>query len=198
MPSELRAPLAGLIAALSACGESSPVGGDGAGAVDVVTMDVSVDAGADATDGGAATVCAGGRTTPCAGLGGSWSGGKARCRGDGSGWDVSGCALAGPGQPEMVKPAEREPSRFDQARCNDGTPFGFWVWLAPEPSPVWAVYLQGGVMCDDYAFSCATRLAQQPWRARSAGVGYRPATECSLRARSRTSHPDSHGSKAAA
>jgi hypothetical protein len=90
-------------------------------------------------------------------LGGSWSSGSAACRAQGDGWDVSACVLAKPGEVEMVKPAAREPARFAEARCNDGTPFGFSVRLAPTPSPVWVIYLEGGVYCDDYSYQCSAR-----------------------------------------
>jgi len=100
--------------------------------------------------------CTAGQSTPCAMLGGSWAGGSATCR-DGGAWDISACTLASPGMFEEVKPAEREPDRFADARCNDGTAFDFRVRLAPHPSPIWVVYLEGGFYCDDYSSPCSTR-----------------------------------------
>jgi hypothetical protein len=58
----------------------------------------------------------------------------------------------------MVKPAERDPERWGDARCNDGTPFGFAIRLAPTPSTPWVIHLEGGVMCDDNSILCSDRL----------------------------------------
>jgi hypothetical protein len=101
--------------------------------------------------------CTAGDAIGCSSLGGSWSSGNATCRADGKSWDVTPCTLATPGRAETVKPAERNPGRFSGARCNDGSPFSMLVRLAPTPSPVWSIYLEGGVYCDDYSFVCAAR-----------------------------------------
>jgi hypothetical protein len=59
---------------------------------------------------------------------------------------------------EVVKPAERDPVQWAGARCNDGTPFGFWVQLAPgRASDDWIIYLRGGGFCDDLSSGCAER-----------------------------------------
>ncbi len=108
-------------------------------------------------DAGGPAVCTPGGTASCTDLARSWSGGQATCRADGSGWDVSACVVPATGQFEMVKPAIREPGRFADARCNDGTPFTFQVRLASSPSPVWLIYLKGGAFCDDYAAPCSER-----------------------------------------
>ncbi|MBI4058323.1 hypothetical protein HY408_01010 [Candidatus Gottesmanbacteria bacterium] len=63
---------------------------------------------------------------------------------------------------ELVKPALRDPSRWGDARCNDGTPFAFRVEKPQLASDTWIIYLQGGGMCDDNALSCQDRLASAP------------------------------------
>src|SRR5687768_15910212 len=85
--------------------------------------------------------CDGG-SIACATLGGSWSAGTAPCRTSCAGADVSMCTLRAPGSSEVVKPAQRDPTRWAQARCNDGTPFAFRISLAPTPSPVWVIQLE--------------------------------------------------------
>lgn len=98
-------------------------------------------------------------TIPCPNLGSTWTGGTATLRPDGSGYDVSGCERPLPmEQAEMVKPAERDPARWSEARCNDGSPFGFSLQLSPSgQSTEWVIYLEGGAFCDDNALSCTRR-----------------------------------------
>jgi hypothetical protein len=161
MPSTPRSFLVGLALTIagSACGKTDP------------TTDLS----AIGAFNGAAQGCEPDHTIACTELGGSWSTGDARCRSvsatDPPRWDVSGCALAKPGYLETVKPAERSPGRFAAARCNDGTPFSFTVRLAPGRSSVWAIYLEGGVYCDDDSFSCKVRREQGIDLTRTSVVG---------------------------
>jgi O-palmitoleoyl-L-serine hydrolase len=159
-PSRLSTSLA-IAAILAACG------GQPSGAVTPPHDDAALDGGApenvdaasssSSVDAAPPPFCTSGQGASCSALGGSFSGGNAPCRADGRGWDVTTCALASPGQTEMVKPAERDPARFAVARCNDGTPFGFAIRLAPKPSSSWTIYLEGGEMCDDYAKPCSER-----------------------------------------
>lgn len=102
--------------------------------------------------------CDGG-SIACTALGGSWSAGAAQCRTSCAGWDVSTCTLAAPGNTEVVKPAVRDPTRWAPARCNDGSPFAFRISLAPTPSPVWVIQLEGGGYCDDATLLCSEREA---------------------------------------
>ncbi len=121
-----------------------------------------------APDGGA-TLCGNGVTDlgeacdgdsmACTTLGGSWSAWMAECRTSCAGWDVSACTLGTPGNTEVVEPAVRDPMRWAQARCNDGTPFGFRISLAATPSPVWVIQLEGGGWCDDATRPCSEREA---------------------------------------
>jgi hypothetical protein len=141
--------------ALIALGCSGPL------AVDAGTTD----AGASVDGGGA--LCGDGVTDTseacdgdsiaCTELGGSWSAGTAQCRASCTGWDVSMCTLAAPRHTEVVKPAERDPTRWAEARCNDGTPFAFRISLAPTPSTVWVIHLEGGGYCDDDTMLCSER-----------------------------------------
>ncbi|MBI4955545.1 MAG: hypothetical protein HY908_26230 [Myxococcales bacterium] len=101
-----------------------------------------------------------GDSIACTTLGGSWSAGTAGCRTNCAGWDVSMCTLQAPGNTEVVKPAERDPTRWAQARCNDGTPFAFRISLAPTASPVWVIQLEGGGYCDDATMPCSEREAR--------------------------------------
>jgi hypothetical protein len=54
----------------------------------------------------------------------------------------------------VVKPAERDP-RWAEARCNDGTAFGYVV--RPGPAPTWVINLSGGYFCDDERALCSER-----------------------------------------
>ncbi len=103
----------------------------------------------------AAEACDGG-TLPCADLGASFASGDASCRGDCTGWDVSTCGPATPPELgwEVVKPALRDPARWGDARCNDGTPFAFRVRRSPTGSQDWVISLEGGGFCDDNAMPC--------------------------------------------
>ena len=96
-----------------------------------------------------------GDTVPCTTLGRLWSGGSATCRGDCSGYDVRAC-LRSDQQTETVRPAERG-ARWQDARCNDGTSFAFYVSLAAQPTPTWVIYLEGGGRCDGTYSSCVGR-----------------------------------------
>ncbi|NWG34394.1 MAG: hypothetical protein HXY42_08130 [Chloroflexi bacterium] len=98
-------------------------------------------------------------TIACSELGGAWTGGMAAMRPDGSAYDVSACERPLPmRQAEMVKPAERDAERWGEARCNDGTPFGFSLQLSPSgQSREWIIYLEGGAFCEDDALDCASR-----------------------------------------
>ena len=102
-------------------------------------------------------------TTPirvdCSNLGSTWAGGTAVQGQDGIGYDVSGCVRqSNYSRAEIVKPAERDVAQWSEARCNDGTPFGFWVQLSPEGiDRDWVIYLRGGGFCDDRSTSCAQR-----------------------------------------
>jgi hypothetical protein len=61
---------------------------------------------------------------------------------------------------ETVKPALRNPALYGKARCNDGTPFTFFIdkgYESSRQSMRWVVYLRGGVFCDDAAFPCSER-----------------------------------------
>jgi hypothetical protein len=62
-------------------------------------------------------------------------------------------------QAEMVKPALRDAARWADARCNDGTPFGFRVQLSATSSQMakWVIQLQGGGFCDDTSQMCSQR-----------------------------------------
>jgi hypothetical protein len=53
-----------------------------------------------------------------------------------------------------VKPAERDPGRWADARCNDGSPFAFRVRPSPVRSTQWVIDLRGGGVCDDNAVPC--------------------------------------------
>jgi hypothetical protein len=99
---------------------------------------------------------------PCAELSKLWTSGLAFPRSDGDGYDVSACLHSRPaGFVEMVKPGEREPNRWEAARCNDGTPFGFALELSPSAkSQDWVVFLKGGGFCDDNAIPCTTRSSK--------------------------------------
>jgi beta-glucuronidase len=103
--------------------------------------------------------CDGG-TMQCADLGTSFASGEAFCRPDCTGWDVMLCTVATPTDLawEVVKPALRDPVRWGDARCNDGTPFAFRVRLAPIGSQDWVISLDGGGFCDDYALPCIRPL----------------------------------------
>lgn len=99
---------------------------------------------------------------PCAALGTLFTSGLAYPRPGDVGYDVSACLHSRPaGFSEWVKPAEREPDRWETARCNDGTPFGFALELSPSgKNQDWIVFLKGGGFCDDTAVPCTTRSSK--------------------------------------
>lgn len=94
-----------------------------------------------------------GSTVPCATLGSIWTGGKAVY--DNGRYNVSKCTNST--MAEMVKPAQRD-SRWQDARCNDGTPFGFHIQFANPRSNKWLVFLTGGGFCDDNMSDCSHRI----------------------------------------
>ena len=104
-------------------------------------------------------LCTPNSSISCPELSGIYSDGSAVCRPDGSGYDLSSCQNTSllETQVEMVKPAERDSSLFANARCNDGTPFGFEFRKSPSASKNWVIYLEGGGMCEDNAKSCVGR-----------------------------------------
>ena len=134
-----------------------------------------------------------GTSVDCASLGGSFSGGTASCRPSCSGWDVSRCVLAARGEVEIVKPAERDPSRWSDARCNDGTAFPFGVSLAPTPSRVWLIYLEGGVYCDDVSLACSQRMLDLTTSWAAADGSPAPGTLAGLFRRNPATNPDFAG-----
>ena len=91
----------------------------------------------------------------CSSLAAVWASGTATCRSDCSGFDVSGCTRSTQST-EAVFPSKRD-ARFASALCNDGTPFGFGVSLAPKPTKKWVIYLEGGGHCDGKYTPCAGR-----------------------------------------
>lgn len=103
-------------------------------------------------------LCTASAQVSCKTLAGVYTAGMATCRTDGSGYDVSSCSVtSGVEQGEMVKPALRD-QRFADARCNDGTPFGFQLRLAPSGQrQTWHIFLQGGGYCDDHTANCKPR-----------------------------------------
>jgi hypothetical protein len=145
---------------LLACNDPS-VGADGgaAPAIDAPIDAPESDAGESCGDGvvDAGEACDG-SPRACIELGATWISGDATCRADCRGWDVASCVPGAAQTFEIVKPAERDAERWGSARCNDGTPFGFAIRLAPVPTASWVIHLEGGVLCDDDAFSCADRL----------------------------------------
>lgn len=159
-----------------ACGDDGTTaaqtgsGGNGTGA-SVGSGATGGSGGGTAGGGGGMTTCGNGQTdaneacdggmVDCASLAATWTSGMAACRTNCSGFDVDACTLAMPGSFEVVKPADRD-AKWSTARCNDGTPYSFLVRLASSPSTEWMIYLQGGVLCDDNAFSCAQRLMNSP------------------------------------
>lgn len=95
----------------------------------------------------------------CTALGTTWTGGQASLRLDGETYDVSGCERpARPTEFEIVEPAQRDPARWETARCNDGSPFSMAVALSPDKqNQEWVIYLEGGGFCDDASASCRER-----------------------------------------
>ncbi len=101
--------------------------------------------------------CDGG-TVACTVLGATFTAGDAPCRADCTGYDPAGCALAADSEAwEAVTPALRDPARWADARCNDGSPFTFRLRLSRTGSRTWVFALRGGGLCDDHALPCWTR-----------------------------------------
>lgn len=68
-------------------------------------------------------------------------------------------APAGP-LAEVIKPAVRDPARWSQARCNDGTPAGLLVRKPEAGSTTWVVKVAGGFFCEDEKVPCGGREAR--------------------------------------
>lgn len=150
----------------------------GAPPIDAAELDAaSGDAGGSCGDGvvGGEEACDG-TARACSDLGATWVSGEAGCRADCRGWDVASCARGSARTFEIVKPAERDPERWGSARCNDGTPFGFAIRLAAVPTASWVIHLEGGVLCDDNALSCADRLRDEQELTTTPGLGDRTTT----------------------
>ena len=61
---------------------------------------------------------------------------------------------------ETVRPALRNPKLYGKERCNDGTPFTFFIekgYDGEYQSKNWVIYLKGGLFCDDDAYLCSER-----------------------------------------
>jgi hypothetical protein len=55
----------------------------------------------------------------------------------------------------VVKPAVEDPKAWGDARCNDGSAFGYL--LRKTESKTWVIAFEGGFFCDDEVVSCAGR-----------------------------------------
>ena len=97
----------------------------------------------------------------CVELASTWANGVAVYSTRSQGFDITDCTRTdlSPGvNAEMVKPFLRDFNRWQGARCNDGTPFGFEVSLSPSGSKQeWVIFLQGGGFCDDNMRPCRYR-----------------------------------------
>jgi pectinacetylesterase len=103
-------------------------------------------------------LCDRGEGVQCSTLGATWSDGRAKCRPDCSGYNVSHCKRANRTFRERVRPADRDPGRWAGARCNNGSPFSFQVRLSQSGhSKTWVIGLEGGALCDDNAVPCSQR-----------------------------------------
>lgn len=91
----------------------------------------------------------------CSSIGAAWKRGRAVDVDDG--WDVSRCRPVKRDVAEIVKPAERDPERWGDVVCNDGSPFGFELQLSKESSRDWVIHLQGGGWCQGDARPCSER-----------------------------------------
>jgi len=83
----------------------------------------------------------------CKNLGGSWEAGTAPEL-DGV-FDITSCQRVSGRNTEIVVPALRD-TKWEKARCNDGSPFLFEVNMAEDRSiNEWVILLQGGFLCND-------------------------------------------------
>jgi len=70
---------------------------------------------------------------------------------------MMGCSLIGSfGKGTVVIPSERS-SKWENAKCNDGTPFAMTMSKAKKKSEVWVVKVGGGYFCDDKTEKCSDR-----------------------------------------
>lgn len=99
-----------------------------------------------------AQVCDAGATRACDALAAAWqAGADATCAADGTRWDTAACTPVDTGgtarTSEVVYPAQRDPARWGDARCSYEGDFVFEVALAPTPTNVWQIVLEGGGQC---------------------------------------------------
>ncbi|NCG19229.1 MAG: hypothetical protein GWP91_09475 [Rhodobacterales bacterium] len=90
---------------------------------------------------------------------------------------------------QMVKPAERDP-KWANARCNDGTPFGYT--LRRTQSKAWVVRLGGGYFCDDGATRCSARAAHYTTPPPTADGSKPPPQATGLHGRTEADNPLFH------
>ena len=70
---------------------------------------------------------------------------------------LMGCGVVGKvGLGTVVIPSERA-SKWEDALCNDGSPFGMIVSEAKPKSDVWVIKVVGGYFCDDEVVPCSQR-----------------------------------------
>ncbi len=96
----------------------------------------------------------------CSELGASWVEGTANF--DGFKYDLSNCKRSSPRMAEIVSPAMRS-SKWEKARCNDGSPFRFELNLSEKKNVQdWVIIMQGGFLCndDDLIAPCFQRSKQ--------------------------------------
>mgnify|MGYP002633595411 CR=1 FL=1 len=91
----------------------------------------------------------------------------------------------------VVIPSERA-SKWADARCNDGSPFGMNVSMAKPASDLWVIKVGGGFFCDDGLVPCSERkelLTTGPGKKDGA---LSPMLQIGLHSRDKALNPDFH------
>ena len=95
-------------------------------------------------------LCSANQQVACSSLAGIWANGTATCRSDLLGFDVSSCVRTGDPTKwlkETVYPAQRDASRWKNAKCNKQDDFVFEITVPPHPSGGWDILLEAGGFC---------------------------------------------------
>lgn len=127
-------------------------------------------------------VCLPGETRDCNAVAAVWNAGAtAVCAPSGARWDVSACSVTAAGSAthriEVVYPRQRDPWRWQNARCNYEGDFVFDVRMNEVPTDTWEIVLEGGGQCfRDETDDCRTRELWKvaPYKTTAPGDPYEP------------------------
>ena len=125
--------------------------------------------------------CTANSQVACSSLAGLWTGGTATCRSDSKGYDVSSCVRFGNSSKtatEVVYPAQRDSTRWGNAKCNKQGDFYFEITVPSHPNGGWEIQLEAGGFCafnGDADGGCSNRPVELASNLTEAGGTMAPA-----------------------